>query len=1074
MRLLTYTASSLRHYWRTHLGVFLATSLCAAVLTGALLTNGSIGETLADIGSQRLGSVEFSLSTADRMLSEGSAAALRSALGRETAGLLLLRGAVSGPAGPQVNSQIVGADSAFFALSPSGRPLTPPESGKVYVGRKLADSLQAGVGEEVIFRIHLPEAMPVDAPLSGSGNLSVLFRARISRILEDDDFAIFSLETSQILRSNAFFDRSYLARSLDLEGRINAVLVGAGKEGQSDVLTAGEVDKAFRSIFTAADAGLYTRAIPGGIEVLSTRVFIDPPIEESARLFGALPVLTYFVDSIVADPAGGSGRRIPYSFVAAVDNPHITAGLKDDSIVLNRWAADDLKVKPGDTVYLRYRVLASGSGLAETQTPFTLEKVVDIEEAHASFMPEYPGVHGAADCADWDPGFDIDLEAIRDRDEVYWDLYGGSPKAFVTYRAGAGMWGNRYGRATALRLDSPESLLRSIDPRSLGFRFAAVREENETAVSGGVDFSSLFLALSMFLVASAVLLSALFFSLSFRQRRTELGILSAAGWPDGKIAAVLMLEHTVVALTGGAAGLILGIFYNRLILLGLQTIWNDAVRLEAIKQRVTFPAVAAGLLASLASASAVFFFGVRRALKAQVVRLLSTEASSLRFDGSGRRRRGVKIKVAGWTGIAAAVAATAAGALGGGVFQVISFFISGTLFLIFGMVFFSIWMGSFGSRSGGKLTLVRLGVLIAARRRLKSLNVAVLFAVGIFIVTAVGANRGGVPADPADKSSGTGGFLLIGESATPVKSVSPDIDAVGFKVVDGDDASCLNLTKARSPRILGVDPSKLEGRFSFVSPARYDGADPWSLLRSETGDGTIPAIADQTVLTWGLGLEVGDPLTYSAERGGEIKLRIAAGLKNSIFQGNIIVAEERLIEYFPSVSGKRFFLVDAPGADPAAYSKELTRRMGPLGLSFVSSADRLAEFSSVQNTYLAIFTMLGGLGILLGALGLGIAAARSIFESRGEYGLLIAQGYTLAEIRKVIIIEHIVPLAAGTVIGFISAIVAVLPPVIVNGSIQIGYIGSAAAIILLSGIASITVFTSRLSSRPLIKALRGE
>jgi hypothetical protein len=42
----------------------------------------------------------------------------------------------------------------------------------------------------------------------------------------------------------------------------------------------------------------------------------------------------------------------------------------------------------------------------------------------------------------------------------------------------------------------------------------------------------------------------------------------------------------------------------------------------------------------------------------------------------------------------------------------------------------------------------------------------------------------------------------------------------------------------------------------------------------------------------------------------------------------------------------------------------------------VSVGAALAEFNTVENTYLSIFQVLGGLGLLLGSAGLGIVVAR--------------------------------------------------------------------------------------------------
>ena len=48
----------------------------------------------------------------------------------------------------------------------------------------------------------------------------------------------------------------------------------------------------------------------------------------------------------------------------------------------------------------------------------------------------------------------------------------------------------------------------------------------------------------------------------------------------------------------------------------------------------------------------------------------------------------------------------------------------------------------------------------------------------------------------------------------------------------------------------------------------------------------------------------------------------------------------------------------------------------------------MAAYLAVENTYLATFQALGGLGLLLGALGLAVVLLRSVWERRGELALL--------------------------------------------------------------------------------------
>ena len=57
------------------------------------------------------------------------------------------------------------------------------------------------------------------------------------------------------------------------------------------------------------------------------------------------------------------------------------------------------------------------------------------------------------------------------------------------------------------------------------------------------------------------------------------------------------------------------------------------------------------------------------------------------------------------------------------------------------------------------------------------------------------------------------------------------------------------------------------------------------------------------------------------------------------------------------------------------------------------TAERLEAYLAVENTYLTTFQALGGLGLLLGALGLAVVLLRSVWERRGELALLRALGY---------------------------------------------------------------------------------
>jgi len=309
-------------------------------------------------------------------------------------------------------------------------------------------------------------------------------------------------------------------------------------------------------------------------------------------------------------------------------------------------------------------------------------------------------------------------------------------------------------------------------------------------------------------------------------------------------------------------------------------------------------------------------------------------------------------------------------------------------------------------------------------------------------VISTGSNRKDLFASSDDPASGTGGFLYYAESTLPVLQklndpevriefgLGDDYSIVQLRKADGDDASCLNLNKIVNPQVLGVDPGQMENRYSFVTRTEFlDEVDPWSSLSQELPGGLIPAIADETVIKWGLGLGVGDTLHYSNSTGGTMDLLLIGGLAPSVFQGNVMIANERFLEQFPESSGTRVFLVEGEPADTALIKSELGRGLRDLGWDMQLASERLAEFNSVTNAYLSIFLVMGALGLLLGTFGLVVVLSRSILERRQEIALLKAVGYERKMIRKLITREYMFLLLVGIMAGFGTAIIATLPSI---------------------------------------------
>ena len=140
----------------------------------------------------------------------------------------------------------------------------------------------------------------------------------------------------------------------------------------------------------------------------------------------------------------------------------------------------------------------------------------------------------------------------------------------------------------------------------------------------------------------------------------------------------------------------------------------------------------------------------------------------------------------------------------------------------------------------------------------------------------------------------------------------------------------------------------------------------------------------------------------------------------------MIVDEAAFLELFPSQEGYRLFLADVPGDAEHALG-ELQKATADRGSTVMRTQERLEGFQGVENTYIAIFHVLGGLGLILGSAGLGIVTARNLVERRGEFGVLHTIGIA-HRVRKGIIFREIRSFIAwALLIGLLASLVAIAP-----------------------------------------------
>ncbi|NLE41842.1 MAG: ABC transporter permease [Lentisphaerae bacterium] len=1043
---------NLRFHWRANLGVALGAALAATVLTGALLVGDSVRFSLEQMAHRRLGRADFVLVSPDRLFHADLATRLGEDLATPPAAVLLLEGVALAPEGDRrVNDvQVVGVDASFWALAPQPPEAATLEAGSCVVNAALAERLGIeGPGDAWVLRLRKPGGLPIDMSLATRGADVGSQRLVVARIAEAEAFGDFSLRTSQRSVPTVFLPLDWLGEKLERPGRANVMLMPRG-DGVADAAAwTARIEGAWR----LEDAGLSLRTLADGVvELRSDRVFIPPAIAEAVRRTTpeANPVVTYFVNRIEA-----GGRATPYSFASAPGPSRVPETLRPGEVIVNDWLAEDLAVGRGDALTVRYYAVDDGGRLKEQSASFAVADVIPaavVAEADRTLAPEIPGLSDAINCPDWDPGLAVDLDRIRDKDEAYWSDYGSLPKLYFTQADAERLWRNKFGTFTALRFPASagneatvaRTLRAGLTAQDAGWMVQAAKEAALAASREAVDFGELFIGLSFFLIASALLLTAVLFAFNVQHRALETGTLRALGFRPRAVAFLLMAEGFVLVVAGAMLGALLAIGYQRLVLHALQTLWRDVVRTSGLQAHVRPASLIAGVVVVVLGALASLAWAIRRQTLA-TVRDLQQDGSGSDAATRGSSRRAIVVGallVAGAAAVAAIVPAGQGRAAAGAFFASGFLVLAGSLAALHGALG---WLqGTAGTRA---LDSLHLAVRGAARRRGRSLASVALVALGVFLVVAVAANRRGPPPDPSDPASGTGGYALWATSTLPLVDDLDDpsvrtrlglggaeMDGVRFaqlRLREGDDASCLNLNRVTTPPLLGVDPMTFErrGAFTFAQgPADESLKASWSLLDLDLGPDVVPGIANLGDIVWGLGKAVGDTVAYADESGRIYHVKLMAGLAPSILQGHVLIAERQFVRRHPSQGGARALLVEAPpGRDVSALERRLTTRLADAGLACTPTARRLMEFSSVENTYLAIFMLLGGLGVLLGSAGLGVVAARNIVERRAEWALLRAVGFRSRPLRRLVFAEHAALALAGTLLGTLSAAVAVAP-----------------------------------------------
>lgn len=1078
--------SSIKFYRKPVLYQLLIIVLLSAVITGSLLTGESVRTSLKRSASERLGNTGIIISSGIRFFDCELVDGFDSIAGIKSTGLLEINGfsqSLSTQKGAY-DTHIYGIDYDFFPFH--GNDSVSLKKGEAIINRRLADHIEVNEGDEIIIRYKEVSDIPADAPFAPAAEEGKSVVMRIGAILEPDQTGNFSMMISQVTPMNIFLHLSDLQTVSDKSIKINRMLIDKRTN-----LSATAAFDILKKTLKPSDTGLRIRSIEktGNQELISDRVFIDVPVitEVNSLIPKASPVITYLANRI-SSLSGSS----PYSFVSAIPSllyPEITSG---NDIIINNWLAEDLKVKPGESIQMYWYAPDSLNKLIEKSEMFIVRRIVKSEGiwADSLLMPDFPGIAGAESCSNWDAGVPIKMDEIRDKDEEYWTLYKGTPKAFINYEKGKEIWGSNFGPATSIRFQTGISadeikakLTGNLDPSLLGFSVSDLVGESVKAADESVDFGTLFLSLGFFLIVASIVLLSFAVSFYFETKREIIRTYFALGFKSRWIERLLFYESTLIGAIGCLIGAFAGYLVNILITGALNSVWQGAVQTNTLSAYFDIIPVLTGFFVTVLILTLFMWLKTKKYLKS----LNRKEKEFHIFASPGKNL----------------------------IFLVISFIFTGILlisslilknnstaysfgagnFLLITLILFwrQLYIRRLKENKGSKGTGLDLSKIYYSFFPSHAVTPILFIASGVFAVFITGVNRMDFDEKLLKRSAGTGGYLLWCESNIPVTEdpgtqigkaslgLSDDslslMSITTLKRSSGNDASCLNLNHITSPPLLGVDPDDFISResFSFAKVLKSEnGTNPWGYLNQNKESATIYGIADQTVLDWGLKLSVGDTLILRAENGQRLNIILAAGLKSSIFQGYVIISKENFSKYFPSISGSSILLVDGDQSQSGLYKRFLDERLANYGLNSEFTTERLKSFYEVTNTYLAVFGVFGAFGMITGVAGLGFVLLRNYNRRKKEFALMLATGFTMRRIRKSILSEQMIILFAGVFSGAISAIIATLPSLISGQDIPWLYLTLMVLIITLTGFSAIYFSVKSVTGTELITSLKKE
>jgi ABC-type antimicrobial peptide transport system permease subunit len=152
----------------------------------------------------------------------------------------------------------------------------------------------------------------------------------------------------------------------------------------------------------------------------------------------------------------------------------------------------------------------------------------------------------------------------------------------------------------------------------------------------------------------------------------------------------------------------------------------------------------------------------------------------------------------------------------------------------------------------------------------------------------------------------------------------------------------------------------------------------------------------------------------------------------------------------------------------------LNDRLENYSVSIEKTSYRLASFQEVTNTYLSVFGIFGAMGMIIGVAGLGFVLLRNYNQRKQEFAIMLATGFRIKWIRRMILSEQVLILFAGVSSGIVSAILATSSSLKNSRDIPWIYLVVMIVVIVLTGLFAMLLSVRSVTNASLIVSLRKE